>query len=178
MCWLKNIWYFCLKCLDALNYKPQKMTSNLGNYIPVGTKIKIVKNVQSQQTDKNELPIVNLISGDEVELRSDGIYYTRKIDLWNDKDKMQRGFKSIQIENSLGNYIPVGTNSENSMQSSETTKDEFYSDMAKLQKEIVQFSEKWGDCIGSISVVKDKNWGVHFVPSMAHIRLLSGENPL
>lgn len=42
-------------------------------------KIIITKSIQSQQSDKTGKPIVDLIIGDIVEKREDGIFFTRKI---------------------------------------------------------------------------------------------------
>lgn len=45
----------------------------------ISKKLNVLKAIVSQQLDSNGNPIVNLSYGDEVELRNDGIYFTRKI---------------------------------------------------------------------------------------------------
>lgn len=61
-------------------------------------KATILTEVNSQQLDSKGNPIVGLIKGDELELREDGIYFTRKIIL-PEGANLTRVFNVLTSEN-------------------------------------------------------------------------------
>lgn len=60
------------------------------------SKITIVQSIQSQQIEAPNKPIVDLEEGDIVELRDDGIYFTRKIDMPYPEANLHSVFDAIK----------------------------------------------------------------------------------
>jgi hypothetical protein len=62
-------------------------------------KIIIKREIKSHQTNEDGTPVINLIYGDIVECKQDGIYLTRKIVLNTDEEVLSTIFKSIEEQN-------------------------------------------------------------------------------
>lgn len=65
-----------------------------------GEVVIIVKDsITSQQTNSLDKPIIDLIKGDVVEDREDGIYFTRKLDFSRNSLAYDGAFQSIKNQN-------------------------------------------------------------------------------
>lgn len=56
----------------------------------------IKKEWVSQQTDKNNQPFVELKQGDVIELKDDGIYFTRKLDVGQETYNYKSVFENFR----------------------------------------------------------------------------------
>ena len=65
-------------------------------------KMNVLKEIKSHQTNEDGSPVINLIDGDIVELKDDGIYLTRKINISTDsKEVLENIFKALNEQNKI-----------------------------------------------------------------------------